>query len=57
MTETATDVLEEDVAPTIAASPFVRDQRSLQSPMGIIMTLGMVVIAMALCGAAFYFGI
>jgi hypothetical protein len=44
-------------AATIAASPFVRDQRSLQTPMGLIMTLGMVAVAVTLCGAAFYFGV
>jgi hypothetical protein len=53
MTESVTDV----EAATIEESAFVRDQRSLQSPMGLIMTLGMVVVALALCGAALYFGI
>jgi hypothetical protein len=45
----ATDVFEDAEAPTIAASPFVRD-RSLHSPMGIV-------VATALCGAAVYLGI
>ena len=53
MIESTTDV---DVA-TTEVRPFIRDQRSLQSPMGLMMTLGMVAIALALCGAALYFGI
>jgi hypothetical protein len=36
------------------ANPFVEDQQSLQSPTGIVMTLGMVCIAAVMCGAAIY---
>jgi hypothetical protein len=53
MNESTTDV---EVA-TIEENSFVRDQQSLQSPMGLMMTLGMVAVALTLCGAALYFGI
>jgi len=41
----------------IEESPFIEDQRSLQSPTGLIMTLGIVFIAATLCGAAIYIGL
>ena len=38
------------------AEHFIEDQPSLQTPMGIVMTAAMAVIAIALCGAViFYF--
>jgi hypothetical protein len=57
MTETPTDVIEDEVTPTIEVSPFVRDQRSLHSPLGVILTLGMIVVAIVLCGAVLYFAV
>jgi hypothetical protein len=35
-------------------TPFVADQESLQNPMGVLLTLSMVVVAAVLCGAAIF---
>jgi hypothetical protein len=38
----------------LADTPFIQDQDSLQNPIGVLMTLAMVVVAAILCGAAIF---
>ena len=45
----------ETVMEALEETAFVKDQVSLQSPGGIIVTAAMVAAAVALCGAALFF--
>jgi hypothetical protein len=38
----------------LADTPFIQDQESLQNPMGVLVTLAMVVVAAVLCGVAIF---
>jgi len=38
----------------LADTPFIQDQESLQNPLGVLVTLGMVAIAAVLCGVAIF---
>jgi flagellin-like protein len=35
-------------------TPFIQDQESLQNPMGVLVTLAMVIVAAVLCGVAIF---
>jgi RPA family protein len=55
--------MEETAAPVaisladLAESEFVKEQESLQSPLGVILTLGMVAIALFMIGAVVFFAV
>jgi flagellin-like protein len=38
----------------LADTPFIQDQESLQNPMGVLVTLAMVIVAAVLCGVAIF---
>jgi hypothetical protein len=38
----------------LADTPFIQDQESLQNPLGVLVTLAMVVVAAVLCGVAIF---
>jgi hypothetical protein len=38
----------------LADTPFIQAQESLQNPMGVLMTLAMVIVAAILCGVVIF---